>query len=169
MFDDEVIREARAVLDLCASRKMKITTAESCTGGLISACLTEIPGSSAFVDRGFVTYSNEAKSELLGVPADMIETHGAVSEQVARAMAEGALERSKADIAVSVTGIAGPDGGSEAKSVGLVHLACAARNGPTLHRRMLFGNQGRHRIRILSVRTAFVLISQQLDESTATV
>ena len=168
MFEDEVVREAQAVIEQCASRRMMLATAESCTGGLIAACLTELPGASTYMDCGFVTYSNEAKIGLLGVPADMIEAHGAVSEQVARAMAEGALERSHADIAVSVTGIAGPDGSSEAKPVGLVHLACAAKGKPTLHRRMLFGNQGRHRIRILSVRTALVLIAEQLRETSAT-
>src|SRR3982751_3041231 len=119
---------ARSLLDLCRSRKLTIATAESCTGGLVAAALTAIPGSSDVVDRGFVTYSNAAKTEMLGVPADLIATHGAVSEPVARAMAEGALSRSNADVAVAITGIAGPDGGSDAKPVGLVHLA-AARNG----------------------------------------
>lgn len=168
MFDADVTREARAVFDLCLSRRMKLATAESCTGGLIAGALTEIPGSSEILDRGFVTYSNEAKQEMLGVPADMLAAHGAVSEHVARAMAEGALERSRADIAVSVTGIAGPGGGSDAKPVGLVHLACACRGQETIHRRMLFGDQGRHRIRILSLRTALVLIGRQLGQASLT-
>lgn len=168
MFDDEVVKEAQAVIEACGNQDLMLATAESCTGGLIAACLTERPGASTYLDCGIVTYSNEAKTELLGVPADMIEAHGAVSEQVARAMAEGVLARSRADIAVSVTGIAGPDGGSEDKPVGLVHIACARRDHPTIHRRMLFGDQGRHRVRILSVRTALVLIAQRLKESHAT-
>ncbi|QPC41577.1 CinA family protein [Kaustia mangrovi] len=162
MFDRDVIMEAKEVLDLCRSAGLKVATAESCTGGLVSACLTDIAGSSDVVERGFVTYSNDAKMELLGVPADMLTAHGAVSEQVARAMAEGALERSHADIAVSVTGVAGPGGGTQDKPVGLVHLACARREQATDHRRMMFGDQGRQRIRILSVRTAFVLIANQI-------
>lgn len=162
MFERDVIMEAKEVLDLCRSAGLTLAAAESCTGGLFTACLTDIAGSSAVVERGFVTYSNAAKGELLGVPADMIEAHGAVSEQVARAMAEGALDRSRADIAVSITGVAGPGGGSEEKPVGLVHVACARREQLTDHRRMLFGDQGRTRIRVLSVRTAFVLIKGQI-------
>ena len=123
MFDDALIREAASLLDACRARALKLATAESCTGGLIAALLTEIPGSSDVVERGFVTYSNAAKTEQLGVPADLIATHGAVSEPVARAMAEGALSHSHADLAVSVTGVAGPGGGTATKPVGLVHLA----------------------------------------------
>lgn len=119
------------LLDACRRRSLRIVTAESCTGGLIAAALTEIAGSSEVVDRGFVTYSNEAKSEILGVDADLIATNGAVSEPVARAMAEGALARSHADLAVSVTGIAGPGGGSPEKPVGLVHFGLAAADGST--------------------------------------
>ena len=122
MFDERLLREAESLLEACRTRGLKLATAESCTGGLIAALLTEIPGSSDVVERGFVTYSNEAKSEELGVPADLIAAHGAVSEPVARAMAEGALAHSHADLAVSVTGVAGPGGGSAAKPVGLVHL-----------------------------------------------
>ena len=110
---------------------LMVATAESCTGGLIAACLTAVPGSSAVVERGFVTYSNRAKTEMLGVPADLIERVGAVSAEVARAMAEGALSHARADVAVSVTGIAGPDGGTPLKPVGLVHLAVARHGRPT--------------------------------------
>lgn len=135
---------------------------ESCTGGLIAACLTEVAGSSDVVERGFVTYSNVAKSESLGVPVHMIADNGAVSELVARAMAEGALAHSRADIAVAVTGIAGPGGGTQDKPVGLVHIACARSGMPTLHRRCLFGDEGRRTVRELSVRTAFEMIGEQL-------
>ncbi|MGF7162642.1 nicotinamide-nucleotide amidase [Rhodoligotrophos appendicifer] len=163
MFEDSILRQARVLLEACEGARCKIATAESCTGGLIAACLTEIPGSSRTFERGFVTYSNDAKSSLLGVPFDLIVLHGAVSEPVARSMAEGALSHSLADIAVSVTGVAGPEGGSEDKPVGLVHLACARRDNPTLHRRMLFGPQGRQRIRMLSVQAALTLIEEQLQ------
>src|SRR5271165_4046773 len=125
MFPDDLIARAIVLLDRCRMLGIKLAAAESCTGGLVMGVLTEIPGSSAVVERGFVVYSNEAKQDLLGVPAETIRTHGAVSEAAARAMAEGALQTSRADVAVSVTGVAGPDGGSAEKPVGLVHFACA--------------------------------------------
>ena len=118
---DPLVAQAAALLAACRERGLKIATAESCTGGLIAAILTEVPGSSDVVERGFVTYSNEAKTEMLGVPAALVEQHGAVSA-VARAMAEGALAHSRADIVVSVTGVAGPGGGTPLKPVGLVHF-----------------------------------------------
>ena len=114
---------ADEIIETCAASGVRLATAESCTGGLIGACLTEIPGSSIVVDRGFITYSNQAKCDLLGVPAAVIEAHGAVSAETAEAMATGARERAGVDLAIAVTGIAGPGGGSEAKPVGLVHLA----------------------------------------------
>jgi nicotinamide-nucleotide amidase len=129
---DEILVTARRVLDACLARKLKIATAESCTGGLIAAALTEIPGASDVFERGFVTYSNEAKQDMLGVPADLIAAHGAVSPQAAEAMALGALEHSRAQVALSVTGIAGPDGGSAQKPVGLVHFGLARVDRPTL-------------------------------------
>ncbi len=129
---EEIAALARAVVDEAATRGIMIATAESCTGGLIGAALTEIPGSSAAYDRGFVTYSNEAKHELLGVATELIAAHGAVSGPVAAAMAEGALARSRAQIAVSVTGIAGPDGGTAEKPVGLVWFARAMESGETV-------------------------------------
>ena len=135
-----------------------VATAESCTGGLIAGCLTEIAGSSAAVDRGFVTYSNEAKTELLGVPAELIQRVGAVSKDVAIAMAEGALKRSNADVAVSVTGIAGPGGGSPEKPVGTVHIAIAQSDRPTEHFHCWFADQGRQAIRLATVQTALISI-----------
>jgi len=151
--------EARGVLAACRRRKLKVVTAESCTGGLIAAMLTEIAGSSDVVERGFVTYSNEAKTALLSVPAKMIATYGAVSENVARAMARGALKRSLADIAVSVTGIAGPGGATPGKPVGLVHLCCATKRS-ILHRKIVFkGN--RSAVRRQAVAVAFALIRRQ--------
>jgi len=158
MFDDALIREAASLLDACRARSLKLATAESCTGGLIAALLTEIPGSSDVVERGFVTYSNAAKTEQLGVPADLIATHGAVSEPVARAMAEGALSHSRADLAVSVTGVAGPGGGTATKPVGLVHLAVARRGMPTLHQELRLGDIGRGPIRLATVDAALTLI-----------
>jgi len=124
--------KATSVLDAARAADVMIVTAESCTGGMIAAALTAIVGSSAVVDRGFVTYTNEAKSEMLGVPDSLIDAHGAVSEPVARAMAEGALRHSRADIAVSVTGIAGPGGATATKPVGLVHLAVACKGRETV-------------------------------------
>src|SRR5690606_21582888 len=132
---------ARLISDFTA-RGLLVATAESCTGGLIAGALTEIAGSSAVVDRGFVTYSNEAKTALLGVRTETLSAHGAVSEKTARDMAEGALSASKADCTVAVTGIAGPGGGSPEKPVGLVHLAAARRDGRTLHRAMRYGEIG---------------------------
>jgi len=147
MLPGPLIAEAAALLDICRASRLRITTAESCTGGLIAALLTEVAGSSDVFERGFVTYSNAAKIELLGVPSKLIDTHGAVSEPVARAMAEGALAHSAADLAIAVTGVAGPGGGSADKPVGLVHLATARRAGPTLHRRCEFGDIGRAAVR----------------------
>jgi nicotinamide-nucleotide amidase len=135
-----------------------LATAESCTGGLIAAVLTEVAGSSDVFERGFVTYSNAAKTDLLGVPAGLIEQHGAVSEAVARAMAAGALEHSRADLAVSVTGVAGPGGGTVLKPVGLVHLAAARRGGPVIHREIRTGDIGRREVRRASVSEAFALV-----------
>ena len=131
MIDDAILHEAEALLQRCREAGLMLATAESCTGGLIAAALTAIPGSSDVVDRGFVTYTNEAKADLVGVDPAAIAAHGAVSEVVARAMAEGALARSRAAIAVAVTGVAGPGGGTAAKPVGLVWFAVARRGGAT--------------------------------------
>lgn len=157
MFSADIAAAARTLLDACRAQGLRIVTAESCTGGLIAAALTAIPGSSDVFERGFVTYSNEAKSEMLGVPAELIAAHGAVSMEVALAMAEGALAHSRADVAVAVTGVAGPDGGSEAKPVGLVHIAAARRGGARLHEECRFGDVGRDEVREASVRKALGL------------
>jgi nicotinamide-nucleotide amidase len=143
MTDEEILDLAEAVLAACRTAGLKVATAESCTGGMIAAALTAIAGSSDVVDRGFVTYSNAAKTEMLGVPPDLIAAAGAVSEAVARAMAEGALARSAADLAVAVTGIAGPDGGSAEKPVGLVWFGLARRGGRTATLHQVFpGDRG---------------------------
>jgi nicotinamide-nucleotide amidase len=138
---------ARRFLAACRDRSILVATAESCTGGGIIALLTDMPGSSGMVDRGFVTYSNEAKIDMLGVARATLDQFGAVSEETAREMAQGALERSRAGIALAVTGIAGPDGGSPEKPVGLVWIAVAATGRPTETRRFLFGGIGRHAVR----------------------
>jgi nicotinamide-nucleotide amidase len=160
MFDEEVLTAARRLLATCRARGLLLATAESCTGGLIAGALTEIPGSSDVVERGFVTYSNEAKASMLGVPRQMIERHGAVSAEVARAMAEGALAHSAAHLAVSVTGVAGPGGGSAKKPVGLVHFGCATKTGPVRHMEKRFGDIGRGEVRRLSVVAALALFEE---------
>ena len=162
MFDNELLHDADELLELCRRAGVTVATAESCTGGLIAGCLTEIAGSSDVFERGFVTYSDAAKTEVLGVPAMLIGLHGAVSEPVARAMAEGALRSSNADVAVSVTGIAGPDGGTAEKPVGLVHLALAGRGRPTLARREIFPGS-RAAVRDATVQTALAMIRGALQ------
>src|SRR3954467_3585358 len=142
---------SRSLLDLCRMRKLTIATAESCTGGLVAGALTDIPGSSDVIDRGFVTYSNDAKRAMLGVKATTLLTFGAVSKETATAMAIGALEKAGVDLAVSITGIAGPGGATPGKPVGLVHLAVAARDGRILHRECRFGAVGRSAVRQRSV------------------
>jgi nicotinamide-nucleotide amidase len=150
---------AKRLLALCRVRGLKIATAESCTGGLVAAALTEIPGSSDVVERGFVTYSNEAKHEMLGVPNATLRKFGAVSRQTAQAMARGALKNSAADIAVSITGIAGPGGATPGKPVGLVHLAAAARGGRLIARAQKFGDIGRRKVRQKSVDEALAMLA----------
>ncbi len=160
MFPADLIAQAESLLDRLRKRGLKLATAESCTGGLLAALLTEIAGSSDVVERGFVTYSNAAKHEMLGVPETSLAEHGAVSAPVARAMAEGALAYSGADVAVAVTGIAGPGGGTAAKPVGLVHFAAARRGGGVLHRECRYGDIGRSEVRIASLREALQLFSR---------
>lgn len=158
MAGSETEAEARAVLAACQAAGLMVTTAESCTGGLVAAALTEIPGASAVVDRGFVTYSNAAKAEMLGVPPALIAEHGAVSAPVARAMADGALEASGADVAIAITGVAGPGGGSPEKPEGLVQFACARRARATVSERMAFGALGRSAVRAASVSKALAML-----------
>ena len=162
MFDPELTSKAEQLLQSLRDAKLMIATAESCTGGLIAGVLTEIAGSSDVVDRGFVTYSNEAKNECLGVPGELIEEHGAVSEEVARAMAKGAVHRSRASISVAVTGVAGPGGGTAEKPVGLVHVAVARSGRETLHKRLQLGDIGRSDVRMATVREALGLVEQAL-------
>jgi len=159
MADEKLLAEARALLDLCRAKKLTIATAESCTGGLVAATLTEIPGSSDVVERGFVTYSNAAKTAMLGVPPDVIARFGAVSRETAEAMAQGALARSPADLAVSITGIAGPGGGSPGKPVGLVHFGAVARGGALVHHESRYGDIGRTQVRHVSVKQALDMLS----------
>jgi len=155
MFSPQLNDQAAALIALCRTRGKKIATAESCTGGLVAALLTEIPGASAVVDRGFVVYSNEAKQELLGVPAATLAAFGA-----ARAMARGAVAHSHADFAVAVTGVAGPDGGTPEKPVGLVHFACAGADGSVVTLERRYGDLGRAAIRLASVATALEMLDE---------
>jgi nicotinamide-nucleotide amidase len=165
IFDPQLLAQAGSLIDRCRAAKVKLALAESCTGGLIAACLTEIAGSSDVLERGLVVYSNAAKAALLGVPEHLIEREGAVSEAVARAMAEGALRTAPVELALAVTGIAGPGGGSAKKPVGLVHFAAARRGAGTLHRAAQFPG-ARSEVRLLSVATGFALLTQALDEAT---
>jgi nicotinamide-nucleotide amidase len=158
MFDHEMRDAAERVLHACRKRKFKVVTAESCTGGLVAATLTAIAGSSDVVDRAFVTYANEAKREMLGVSWDALLGHGAVSDPVARAMAAGALARSGADLAVSVTGVAGPGGGSAEKPVGLVHFGAARTGYDVIAERHVFPGD-RDAIRRISVITALTMLA----------
>jgi nicotinamide-nucleotide amidase len=158
MFDDALIHLARLTLFEAEERRLKIATAESCTGGLLAALFTEIPGSSTVFERGFVTYSNRAKEDMLGVPGDLIADMGAVSGPVARAMAEGALAESRANLSVAITGVAGPGGGTALKPVGLVHIACARENRRLAHQECRFGPLSRAEIRLRSVETALEML-----------
>ena len=162
MFPDRLHNLALLILDDAEQARLKIATAESCTGGLVAALFTEIPGSSSVFERGFVTYSNKAKEEMLGVPGDVLADYGAVSEPVARMMAEGALQNSRANIAVGITGVAGPDGGTKMKPVGLVHIACARENRAVVHEMLQLGDIGRNAIRMEAVETALKLIQVQM-------
>lgn len=158
LFPQDIISTAEAIIRDFTAAGLMVSTAESCTGGLIAGALTEISGSSAVVDRGFVTYTNSAKIEMLGVQAETLLRFGAVSEETARQMVHGALFRSRAEIAVAVTGIAGPGGGSAEKPVGLVHLAAKSRAGTLIHRKMLYGDIGRSEVRLATIRTALEMV-----------
>jgi nicotinamide-nucleotide amidase len=162
MFPSPLLRLAEVVLADARAQTLRIATAESCTGGLIGALLTEIPGSSDVFDRGFIVYSNRAKSDLLNVPGDLIADAGAVSEAVARTMAEGAVQNSNAHMAVAVTGVAGPGGGTRMKPVGLVHIAAARERRSILHEAHRFGDIGRSEIRMKAVEAALTLLHRLL-------
>ena len=161
MLPEQTLKDAEALLAACRAQKIRLATAESCTGGLIAAALTSIAGASDVVDRGFVTYSNAAKHEMVGVPMTLIEQYGAVSEPVAEAMAAGALERSRAGIAVSVTGVAGPGGGAADKPVGLVCFGLAWRGRPTVTEKRIFPGD-RAAVRAATVAHAFAMIASRV-------
>ncbi len=160
---DDLRAAAIAVLDACRARGLKVATAESCTGGLVAGALTDIAGSSDVFDRGFVTYSNEAKQQMLGVPASTLNEHGAVSRQTAEAMARGALGHADADLVVAITGIAGPGGGSADKPVGLVHFAAASRDGTLTHAEKRYGDIGRADVRHKSVLQALMMLKTMAE------
>jgi nicotinamide-nucleotide amidase len=155
---------AKRLLDLCRRRGLHVATAESCTGGMVAAALTDIAGSSDVVECGFITYSNAAKEAMLGVPAATLKQYGAVSAETAAAMAAGALGSSQADLTVAITGVAGPGGGSRQKPVGLVHFAAASRDGRRLARSRRYGKIGRRRVRERSVAEALALLQALAEE-----
>ena len=164
MIDDDIVAASKRLFDICRRKNLTVATAESCTGGLVAGTITEIPGSSHLLERGFVTYSNRAKQEMLGVPADTLRQFGAVSRETAEAMVKGALKNSPVDLAVSITGVAGPGGGSDDKPVGLVHFAVASRTGLLEHVEKRFGNPGRSEVRKHSVLQAFVMLHDLADK-----
>lgn len=157
-FSPALLIQAQDLLALYRARGLKIATAESCTGGMVAALLTDIAGSSDVVERGFVVYSNAAKQEMLGVPADVLAAHGAVSGPTARALADGALARSHADVAVSITGVAGPGGGTADKPVGLVWFGVARRGRDTATIEKHFGELGRNHVRLAAVNQALAMV-----------
>jgi len=161
-FTPEILTLASDVLDGCRRRGWRLATSESCTGGLVAAALTEVAGSSTVFDRGYITYSNDAKAALLGVPQHLLDSYGAVSSQVAAAMAQGALSRADADLSVAVTGIAGPGGGSAEKPVGLVYFATAVQGGDILGHVERFGDLGRSAVRQAALTTALTLLQARL-------
>lgn len=162
LFPTELTQRTAHMLELAQKNNIMLATVESCTGGLLAGLITEISGSARVFERGFVTYSDRAKTSLVGVPPELIEAHGAVSEPVARAMAEGGLSKAGVQLAVAITGVAGPTGGSPAKPVGLVHFAAAAENAETLHEKRNFGSIGRSAIRLASLEVALDLFERQL-------
>lgn len=163
MADEEMHAAAHALLESCKKKKLTLATAESCTGGLLAATLTEIPGSSEVLDRGFVTYTNRAKQEMLGVVPMTIETYGAVSRECAEEMAKGALAHAQVDLAISITGIAGPTGAVPGKPIGLVFFTAAARSGRVITHDRKFGDIGRPNVRRKSVLQALAML-QELAE-----
>ena len=158
MLDDDIVKAAEQLLAICKRKNLLVATAESCTAGLVAGTLSEVPGVSSILDRGYITYSNEAKHDMLGVPRDVLDRHGAVSRQTAEAMVRGVLGHARVHLAVSVTGIAGPDGGSEEKPVGLVHFAAASRTGKLVHVERRYGDIGRSQVRKHSVLQAFRML-----------
>jgi nicotinamide-nucleotide amidase len=162
MFDQEILSKAQLIVEAATTRAIRIATAESCTGGLVSGALTEIPGSSRVLDRAFITYSNNAKAEMVGVKVDRLLAYGAVSAEVATDMANGAVKHSDADMAISITGIAGPDGATPQKPVGLVYMALAGKRGTIDVKAFQFEDYGRSAIRLGTVNTALQMILDHL-------
>jgi nicotinamide-nucleotide amidase len=162
MFSLEIVTLARLLVDEARERSLRIVTAESCTGGLVAGAICQVAGASEVFERGFVTYSNRAKQEMLGVPGDLIADLGAVSEPVARMMAEGALENSNAHVAVAVTGIAGPGGGTPMKPVGTVHIATARANQRLMHKQELFEVEDREGIQLAAVQSALEMLRERM-------
>jgi nicotinamide-nucleotide amidase len=164
MADQSALDAAKALLDICSRKKLTLTTAESCTGGLVAAAISEIPGSSAVLDRGFVTYSNEAKQQMLGVTPATIDVYGAVSAECAKEMAKGALAYASVDLAVSITGIAGPTGAVPGKPIGLVYFCAASRSGHVIAHDRKYGDIGRTRVRDQSVLQALSMLRELADK-----
>lgn len=162
MFPLEIVTLARLLVDEARQRSLRIVTAESCTGGLVAGAICQVAGASDVFERGFITYSNRAKQEMLGVPGDLIADLGAVSEPVARMMAEGALENSNAHVSVAITGIAGPGGGTAMKPVGTVHIATARANQALMHRGELFEFETREEIQLAAVRVALEMLRERV-------
>ena len=167
MLDDDIVEAANRLLDICRRKNLTVATAESCTAGLVAGTLAEVPGISSMLERGFITYSNQAKQDMLGVSARTLDTYGAVSRQTAEEMARGAVAHAPVDLAVAVTGIAGPDGGSAEKPVGLVHFAAATRSGQLVHAEKRFGDIGRAEVRKQSVLQAFRMLHDLAEGETA--
>jgi nicotinamide-nucleotide amidase len=164
MFDDEITTAVNRLLERCKAKKLTVATAESCTGGLVAAAISEIAGSSAVLDRGFVTYSNEAKQQMLGVTPATIDVYGAVSTECAAEMAKGALAHAQVDLAVSITGIAGPTGAVPGKPIGLVYFCAASRSGRTIAHDRKFGDIGRCQVRRASVLQALAMLQELADK-----
>ena len=164
MSDKELVERSEALLNLCKQKKLTLATAESCTGGLLAAVITEIPGSSMVLDRGFVTYTNAAKQQMLGVTPNTIELYGAVSKECAEEMAKGALAHAQTSLAISITGIAGPTGAVPGKPIGLVHFAAASRSGRLIHRDRKYGDIGRANVRRTSVVEALAILMELAEK-----
>lgn len=163
MFPERIRNLALLVSEDARERRVKIVCAESCTGGLLAGLFTEFAGSSAILERGYVTYSNRSKEEILGVPGDLIADYGAVSEPVVRMMADSALEQSRANLSIAITGIAGPDGGTKMKPVGTVHIASARENKAMIHEMHQFIGVSRHEVRMATIEAALMLIQKQIS------
>jgi nicotinamide-nucleotide amidase len=163
MFPLEIVTLARLLVDEARERNLRIVTAESCTGGLVAGAICQVAGASDVFERGYVTYSNRAKQELLGVPGDLIADLGAVSDAVSRMMAEGALENSNAHVSVAITGVAGPGGGTRLKPVGTVHLATARANQAIMHREEFFEVETREEIQLAAVQVALEMLRERVN------